>query len=235
MPKYKKMSHALKFPLYFCLTESNMPPHISITHESPTRTPNRVGPQDRPNMPVHSTPGAPLIHSTPRANHEHHNTQLDNALKKKTLRANIKIGCLNLNGAASPTENMSFLTKWKVVSDTIQTEKIAILAIQETHLDQQMKEQLQNHFEKNLQLIVLPHPENPWAKAGTAFIINKRLINPKEIQVHELIPGRALWIDVKWLESCSTLILNICTPNERKANPEFYISKLGKFLQGLMS
>jgi ribonuclease HI/exonuclease III len=226
MPNYKKMSCVLKFPPYFCPTESNMPPHIDITHESPTGTPNRMGPQDRPNMPDHSTPGAPPIHSTPRVNHEHRNTQPENAPKKKTLRANIKIGCLNLNGAASPTENMSFLTKWKVVSDTIQTEKIAILAVQETHLDQQMKEQLQNRFEKNLQFVVSPHPDSPRAKAGTAFVINKTLINPKEIQVHELIPGRALWIDVKWLESCSTSILNIYAPNERKAHPDFWAQAL---------
>ena len=46
-----------------------------------------------------------------------------------------------------------------------------------------------------------------------AFIINKTLIAPREIIVHEILPEYALLIKVKWLESEETKLLNIYTLN----------------------
>ena len=41
------------------------------------------------------------------------------------------------------------------------TEKIAILATQETYLDQSMTEQLERNFEKNLKILNSAHPDIP--------------------------------------------------------------------------
>jgi len=41
------------------------------------------------------------------------------------------------------------------------TEKIAILAIQEAHLDQNIMEELGTSFEKNLNILISAHPDNP--------------------------------------------------------------------------
>ena len=118
---------------------------------------------------------------------------------------------------------MTTQEKWNVISKTIYLEKIAILAVQETYLDQQMTEQLKLRYKKNLRIVVSPHLENPRVKAGVTFIINKKLIRPEEIKPHELIPGRALMINIKWLGSCITSILNIYAPNERTAHPQFWV------------
>ena len=129
---------------------------------------------------------------------------------------------MNLNGAAAPSENMTFQEKWNRVSTTIQMEKIAILAVQEAHLDQAMTELLQSRFEKNLQIVVSAHPIRPRAKAGVAFVLNKKLLKPDQVKWYELIPGRALLLETKWLDSCNTPILNVYAPNERSEHPEFW-------------
>ena len=101
-------------------------------------------------------------------------------------------------------------------------EKITILVAQETHLDQNMLEQVQKAFKKNLKIIASEHPTNPRAKAGVAFMINKKLINPDKIISCELILGRALMLKIKWLGSCSATILNIYAPNQRNEHPNFW-------------
>jgi len=67
----------------------------------------------------------------------------------------------NVNGAATPSENMNYREKWRSVSHMMHTEKIAILAIQEAHLNQNMMEELGTSFEKNLNILISAHPDNP--------------------------------------------------------------------------
>ena len=141
---------------------------------------------------------------------------------KNKKRANIKIASQNLNGAAAPSENMTFLQKWSKISDTIQSEKIAILAVQETHLDEIHTKSLQERYQKNLKIIVSEDPENPRTKAGVAFIINKKLIEPEEIKTYILTPGRAMVLKIKWMKTCDATILNIYAPNERKAHENYW-------------
>jgi len=129
-----------------------------------------------------------------------------------------------MNGATAAKEKMSCIEKWARVNSTIYNEKIAILAIQETHLDQKLLEQVQSCFGKNLEIINSPLPENPRASAGVAFVINKALIRPKEYTITELVPGRATALEVKWLEQCSTSIFNIYAPHNRNEQPAFWAS-----------
>ena len=113
--------------------------------------------------------------------------------------------------------------KWAMVNRTIYNECIAILALQETHLDDDRLEQVQACFGRNLEIINSPLPGNPRASAGVAFVINKALIRPKEFSVSELDPGRAIMIRLKWLESCATSIVNVYAPNDRGDDqPDFW-------------
>jgi len=102
------------------------------------------------------------IHPTPRIRPENQgNQQINEHPKKARLRANIHIASQNVNGAATPSEHMNYKEKWKSISQTIHAEKIAVLAIQESHLDQDMAEQLERSFEKNLRILNSAHPNNP--------------------------------------------------------------------------
>ena len=104
----------------------------------------------------------------------------------------------------------------------IYNEKIAVLALQETHLDQDRLDQIKACFSKNLEIINSPLPANPRASAGVAFVINKALIRPKEATVKVLSPGRAIMLKIKWLDSCSTSLINVYAPHNRNQQPEFW-------------
>jgi len=58
--------------------------------------------------------------------------------------------------------------------------------------------------------------------AGVGFVINRQLIEPDEIEMHELIPGRAAMLKIKWLKTCVATILNIYAPNNRSAHADFW-------------
>jgi len=56
---------------------------------------------------------------------------------------------------------MNYKAKWRTISDMMHTEKIAVLAIQESHLDEGLTELLGKSFEKNLKILNSAHPDNP--------------------------------------------------------------------------
>ena len=60
-------------------------------------------------------------------------TNINHHAKK---RANINIATLNLNGASASTANLNAVDKWARINSTLRNNKIAVLALQETHLDE---------------------------------------------------------------------------------------------------
>ena len=73
-----------------------------------------------------------------------------------------------------------------------------------------------------MEIIFSADPNTPHTTARVAFVINKSLITPKKITMHELIPGRALHLKVEWLDNEKTSHINVYTPNERAAHKEFW-------------
>jgi exonuclease III len=100
--------------------------------------------------------------------------------------------------------------------------RIAILALQETHLDENKTRQVRECFNKNLEIITSEDPEDPTGRAGVAFVINKTVLNPKEVTTQELHPGRALLLKIKWLEACETSLLNVYVPTNRTEQQPFW-------------
>ena len=200
-------------------------PTSALNPETPTRAPACVGTQNGTRRAPRNQPER--IHPTPRIRPENlGNEQTNEHLKKARLRANICITSQNVNGAAAPSLNMNYREKWRTISDVIHAEKTAIFAIQESHLDQPMTEQLGRNYEKNLTILNSAHPDNPRAMAGVSFVINKQLIEPDEIEMHDLIPGRAAMLKIKWLKSCTATILNVYAPNERGEHASFWAKVL---------
>lgn len=85
-----------------------------------------------------------------------------------------------------------------------------------------MTEQLEKNFKKNLKILISVHPDSPQATAGVGFVINKQLIEPNELEMHKLIPGRAAILQVKWLGSCTVTIANIYASNDRSEHANFW-------------
>ena len=138
------------------------------------------------------------------------------------LRANINIATLNMNGLTAPTQGLTAKGKWSMINQTLNEYKIAILALQETHLDQSALDTIRGCFSKKMEIYNSEDPNAPRATAGVAFVINKTLIAPKKLEVFELKAGRALAIQVEWLENEKTTLLNIYAPNGRPAHQQFW-------------
>jgi len=152
-----------------------------------------------------------------------HNTQNPQNDARK-MRANINIATLNMNGLAAPSAGMSPAEKWTMINQTLNKHKIAVLAIQETHLDQDSAEMIKARYSKKMEIIYSADPNAPRATAGVAFVINKTLIAPKKIVTHKIIPGRALILELQWLETESTSLINIYAPNEKPSHRNFWES-----------
>ena len=194
---------------------------LTVNPESPTRVATRAGTQNGTDRVLR--PRTNRTHPEPRnrPKNQGHDRTNENP-KKARLRANIRIFSQNVNRAAAPAENMNHREKWRAISDTVHAEKIAILAIQESHLDQDMTETLGRNFEKNLKIMISALPDNPQASAGVGFVINKQLIEPDKIEMHKLIPGRVAYLKVKWLKTCNATILNVYAPNDRSEHANFW-------------
>ena len=144
---------------------------------------------------------------------------INHTYKKK---ANINIATLNINGATAPSHNMDLTEKWAMINQTIRKNKIAILALQETHLDERRASDIHNCFQKSFDLHYSSDPENPRATSGVAFLINKALIAPKHVKVVTLVPGRAAVLTIEWSDVDRTSFLNIYAPVDRSSQPDFW-------------
>ena len=81
-------------------------------------------------------------------------------------KANIKIGTVNINGLHTRTESSHTFEKWAEINATMKNEKIAILAIQETHLDKQSTQAIHQALGKRLKIMNSQLEENPRSSAG---------------------------------------------------------------------
>ena len=109
-----------------------------------------------------------------------------------------------------------------MINHTIRKHKIAILALQETHLDERRASDIHQCFQKSFDLHYSADLTNPRATAGVAILINKALIAPKKVKVVALIPGRAIVLTIEWSETEKTSILNIYAPVDRPSQPGFW-------------
>src|SRR5258708_10900506 len=133
---------------------------------TPTSTNAMQAPPNAASNTTQPTAGTPTSGATDRNMHH-----------KK--RANIKIATLNMNGAEAPSQGMDLTDKWSMVNSTIRGNRIAILAIQEMHLDEEREKRINQCFSKNFDLINSSEPDNPITKADVAILINKALIEPQ--------------------------------------------------------
>ena len=186
-------------------TQHNAPGNPQLTGNNDTNIP--APPQANPPLPNNPRPAGTV----------------DNRPSLR-LRANITIATLNINGYTAPASNMTGIEKWSAINRTINDNHIAILALQETHLDQDSLQRVKSCFGGRLKVVTSHHPDNPRATAGVAFVLNKSMINPSEYTLYELVPGRAAALKIKWLENKESVLLNVYAPNDRSEQIIFWDS-----------
>ena len=138
------------------------------------------------------------------------------------LKVNMCIATLNINGATTLTHNLNLGGKWAYINNVMRTKRITILALQETHLDNDLLEDINRNYDKSLEIYNSPIPDHKQNSGGVTSILQRALIAPEKIQTHVLWPGRALMIKLSWASLKEITILNIYIPTTRSQHKDFW-------------
>ncbi|KAF6746602.1 hypothetical protein DFP72DRAFT_823032 [Ephemerocybe angulata] len=101
--------------------------------------------------------------------------------------------------------------KWRTISRMMKTSSLSILALQETHLTEEHRNELERRYDR-MKIYSSPDPDNETGKGGVAIILNKHNTSWQDAQVEYTIPGRAITLTVKWGHSSTMRITAIYAP-----------------------
>lgn len=138
---------------------------------------------------------------------------------KKNSQANMKIATLNMQGRGSPSA-YDPKSKWHMINQIVKDNKISILTLQETHLDDDDRAKI-NELYHQLKIFSSPDPDNPKGARGVAIVLNTRLFKNTDATTTTIIPGRAILTEVNWHANDTFHILNIYAPNNTSDNAAF--------------
>ncbi|KAK7007211.1 hypothetical protein R3P38DRAFT_2793075 [Favolaschia claudopus] len=124
---------------------------------------------------------------------------------KKTTRAAIKIGALNIRGTGdlnSSGEN----NKWLQMNRVMNEHKLGITIICEAHLEDARARSIDRVFARQMAVRFSRNARTSNAD-GIAFILNKSLVDTSSIVTKEIIPGRAFVLETKQHNSAPLSVL----------------------------
>ncbi|KAK0486817.1 Endonuclease/exonuclease/phosphatase [Armillaria luteobubalina] len=93
-------------------------------------------------------------------------------------------------------------------------QKISLLMLQETHLSREYANEILQMYGKSMEIFFSADKYNPTGKAGVAVILNKNLIQTEGVVTTDLIPGRALLVQIPWHGGTYFNWLAIYAPND---------------------
>ncbi|KAL1938552.1 hypothetical protein VTO73DRAFT_11575 [Trametes versicolor] len=166
------------------------------------------GPRDATARPG-TAPGPQEVPGVPGAN------------RKTRSKARITIATLNIRGYGLENR-IEGSSKWMRVNQLMRDKKIAVLVLQEAHLDDERAALLNSVFENTMTVLSSPDPVNPTAARGVAIAINKRILKDCAPLLRILVPGRAVLLTIPWTAERSLKIVNVYAPNESAANADFW-------------
>lgn len=150
------------------------------------------------------------------------NAQRPGKKKKKRSHARIAIATLNMRGFGTANAEGGS-NKWDLINQVVRDRRIAILALQETHLSDERLKWLERLFGTVLTVFGSADPENATGARGIAFAINARMVPKENVSMTEVIPRRAAILTVKLGSGGSPLKLaNVYAPNNMQDNAEFW-------------
>ena len=133
----------------------------------------------------------------------------------------VKIATLNLRGRNSKFKK----SKWPMLSTIMRKERIAIMALQETHLDAIETSKLENACPK---IMILSNGDST-SKEGVAFALNLDLVKNMMWNHEVLISNRASRLTMKVEEERGLDIIVLYAPNADVEKKEFFMNLNDKF------
>ena len=105
-------------------------------------------------------------------------------VQPRQRRKHIKMASLNMNGRGDHSQD-----KWGAINNVMKRHQVAVLALQETHPSNGMKETIGRRFRNTLHIVHSVNPCDPNRTAGVSFAIHKGLIDAKSTACREIILG----------------------------------------------
>ncbi len=130
-----------------------------------------------------------------------------------------------MNGAHSRSlrlDGSSSQDKWMLINQLMRQNRIAVLALQETHYTQLQADRINQIFTGLMQIHVSPDPDSPLAARGVAFALNLRVVRDDKVTVRELVPGRAISLSLTRRRGTKLNVLNAYAPNIMADNAAFW-------------
>ncbi|KAJ7029730.1 hypothetical protein C8F04DRAFT_962517, partial [Mycena alexandri] len=192
------------------------------------QAPNIQPPQAIPPAPNIRPPQAPAAGGSRSANRSQQRTYPGPALPrrvgptwKKDTKASIKISALNIKGRGNPNV-LHDDNKWYHIWQLVREQKIGVLIVGEAHLDDNHKADVDNLFGRAIRVEFTPDEIAPAARAGLAFVLNKNMVETQGIKVTEIVPGRAMTLEMKNVDGEPLSILGVYAPNAPSENAAFW-------------
>ena len=142
------------------------------------------------------------------------NTEKENFEQKIGKKQGFTIASLNIKGKTYKNGE----SKYRNIQTLLRTNRIALLAIQESRLTDNEIESIENAYPK----LKIWNSGNSTAKEGVAFILNKDQLNESQISnFKEIKTGFAAQITIQRNESEKYTLVNVHTPNDAIQKEQF--------------
>ncbi|OJT13721.1 Transposon TX1 uncharacterized 149 kDa protein [Trametes pubescens] len=112
--------------------------------------------------------------------------------------------------------------RWMLVNQLMRDEKIGVLALQETHLNEDRVSVLNDLFGRHMHVLYSALPDRATGACGVAFAINKRFVDPEKCVLKVVVEGRAISLTLPWATDRVLRMLNVYGPNVPAQNADFW-------------
>ncbi|KAJ7126044.1 Endonuclease/exonuclease/phosphatase [Mycena epipterygia] len=136
------------------------------------------------------------------------------------MKASIQVASLNIQGIGNPNP-WHPRHKWYHVNQLTKDNKTGLLVVVESHLSATRHANIQSLFGRRLEVVFSEDPTSPNAK-GVAFVLNKDLLDTDNLQTWDIIPGRALLIEIQTRGDEKLTVLGVYAPNAPNENADFW-------------
>lgn len=136
----------------------------------------------------------------------------------KFTKNKLTFATLNMWGGGSQSTEYKWNNLWQMMRNS----KIAVLAVQETHLTPCVTQYLEENFSSRMIILNNCPDRNVNSSQGIALLINKHIVKWKEISSTVIIPGQASLLSIPWCNPDTLNILAVYAPNVHSHNSDFW-------------
>ncbi|EPT04439.1 hypothetical protein FOMPIDRAFT_1091164, partial [Fomitopsis schrenkii] len=108
--------------------------------------------------------------------------------------------------------------KWLHVNQLMRDKRIGVLVVQETHMDERRRQQVEDLFCQRIRIFATGDPDNPTGKGGVAIVLNKELVDAMAATAVTIKEGRALSAHIPHKQGKGLTVLGIYAPNDPVQN-----------------